>query len=401
MCDKRTRRKAAYELARTRRPARRPGGGRRLRHPGRPGRPHLGRAGPSCRRGRHLRGHHRVGRGPRHRAVVSSGRCPACPHERQPCHLGHAHGLGQVAGGAGHALHGSVQRPGLLLHSPHQSPGEREVLPALRVLWARLRGHDHRGQLHQPHGTHHLLHGRDSGKPRPGRGAGGRHSLCRHGRVPLLCRRRPRLGLAGPPHRAHQYQLFAHERHAGRHQRYRCPATGTQRPQRGRSGQRPAPRAPELRVHRHRARGHGGARPARGRCPHLHRALLARRGAQLRSGAGQLRRGRQGGARRHQGGLQGHQLQHGLRQDLAAPAGLRRGRAPRGHAAALPPAGGKARPGGPAARHLRHRHPGRGHQRAHPHRAAHRAHQVRRPQAAPPQRARVPPNRRARRAQRL
>ena len=47
------------------------------------------------------------------------------------------------------------------------------------------------------------------------------------------------------------------------------------------------------------------------------------------------------------------------------------------------------------ARHLRHRHPGRGHQRAHPHRSAHPAHQVRRHQDAPPAQPRVPPDRRA------
>ena len=71
----------------------------------------------------------------------------------------------------------------------------------------------------------------------------------------------------------------------------------------------------------------------------------------------------------------------------------RRGRAPRGDAAALPPARGTSGPAGAAAGHLRHRHLGRGHQRAHPHGGAHPAHQVRRHQDAPPALARVPPDR--------
>ena len=78
--------------------------------------------------------------------------------------------------------------------------------------------------------------------------------------------------------------------------------------------------------------------------------------------------------------------------------GCRCRRASRRDAAPLSPAGGKARPAGCSPRHLRNRHARRGHQCAHPHRCAHRAHEVRRPQDAPSALARVPPDRRARRA---
>ncbi len=83
-------------------------------------------------------------------------------------------------------------------------------------------------------------------------------------------------------------------------------------------------------------------------------------------------------ARGREAGHEGHEVHDPLRQDSAAAAGRRGGRAPRGHAAALPPARGAPRPAGALAGHLRHRHARCRHQRAHPHRGAHAAHQVRR-----------------------
>ena len=62
---------------------------------------------------------------------------------------------------------------------------------------------------------------------------------------------------------------------------------------------------------------------------------------------------------------------------------------------ALPPARRDARPARSAARHLRHRHPRRRHQRADPHGADHGAGEVRRTADAAAQRPRVPPGRRA------
>ena len=61
---------------------------------------------------------------------------------------------------------------------------------------------------------------------------------------------------------------------------------------------------------------------------------------------------------------------------------------------ALPPPRRAARPGRSAARHLRHRHPRRRHQRADPHGALHRAGEVRRQPDADPAHPRVPPDRR-------
>ena len=90
----------------------------------------------------------------------------------------------------------------------------------------------------------------------------------------------------------------------------------------------------------------------------------------------------------------------GLRQDALAHGAQRHRRPPRRHAAEVPPAGGDARPGRAAARHLRHRHPRRRHQRADPHRAVHRAGQVRRHQAAGAPHPGVPADRRAGRAAR-
>ena len=86
----------------------------------------------------------------------------------------------------------------------------------------------------------------------------------------------------------------------------------------------------------------------------------------------------------------------------AVPAGpARHRRAPRRHAAEVPPAGGDARPGRPAQGDLRHRHPRRRHQRADPHGAVHRTVQVRRCEDPAAQGPRVPPDRRPGRAGRV
>ena len=76
-------------------------------------------------------------------------------------------------------------------------------------------------------------------------------------------------------------------------------------------------------------------------------------------------------------------------------------RAPRGHAAQVPAAGGEAGAGRPAEGHLRHRHPRRRRQRADPHGAVHRADQVRRHAGAGAAGPGVPPDRGPRGAGRL
>ena len=76
-------------------------------------------------------------------------------------------------------------------------------------------------------------------------------------------------------------------------------------------------------------------------------------------------------------------------------------RPPRRHAAALPAARRAARAARPAEGHLRHRHARRRHQRPDPHRALHRPGEVRRHEPPAAEGARVPPDRRPRRARRL
>ena len=88
-------------------------------------------------------------------------------------------------------------------------------------------------------------------------------------------------------------------------------------------------------------------------------------------------------------------VQPRLRQDAVAAGAARHRRAPRRHAAEVPPPRRAARPGRAAQGHLRHRHARRRHQRADPDGGVHRPDQVRRAPAADAQGARVPPDRRA------
>ena len=136
----------------------------------------------------------------------------------------------------------------------------------------------------------------------------------------------------------------------------------------------------------------------------VRRALHAggRRRARHLAARGQAR------CRAHPGGPRGDQraagrlpLRCGLRQDPAQAGTPRHRRPPRRDAAALPPARGAAGPGRPAGRHLRDRHPRRGHQRADPDGAVHRAREVRRHPAADPALARVHADRGPRRPRRL
>ena len=230
---------------------------------------------------------------------------------------------------------------GELLHRPHQGAGVREVLLPGRHLWARQRGHDHRRLAHQYGRAHHLLHGGDPGQPGASRGRGHGRGLCRHGRVPLLQRSGPRLGLAGTAAHAAAHAVHAHERHARRYDRHLAGARVPHRSRRGDHRRRPAPRAALIRIRQDRSRGHGRDRATPGRLAAVYRPLLARRRAGERTGAGELRRGHQGAARGHQGSHQGRALHHGVWQDAQAPYLLRRGPSPCRVAAALPPAGRK------------------------------------------------------------
>ena len=132
------------------------------------------------------------------------------------------------------------------------------------------------------------------------------------------------------------------------------------------------------------------SRPAGAR---LHRALLA--GRRDGAGAGAVvdpGRQRASSATRSPRRSAGSASRPASARRFAARARGHR-RAPRRHAAALPPPRRDARPARAAARDLRHRHARRRHQRADPHGAHHRAVEVRRAADAAAQRPRVPPGR--------
>ena len=304
----------------------------------------------------------------------------------------HAHRLRQVHGGPGALLHGRGHGAHRLLHGAHQGARVREVLRHGGHPRPRERGHDHRRLHHQHRGAGHLLHGGDPREPGPARGPRVEGGLRGDGRVPLLRRPRSRLGLAGAAAHAAERAVPADERHPRRRERHRRRPGGAHRPARRPGDRRAPPRAAVLRLHLRNPGSHRGAGSARRRGTDVHRAFLPGRGAEERPGAGQLRRVGQGPARGNQAGHEGHEVHHPLRQDFAAAARRRGGRAPCGHAAALPPARGAPRPAGAAPSHLRYRHARRGHQCAHPHGGAHPAHQVRRHQDAPFALPRVPPD---------
>jgi hypothetical protein len=80
--------------------------------------------------------------------------------------------------------------------------------------------------------------------------------------------------------------------------------------------------------------------------------------------------------------IKGFTFGKGFGTEPAQTAAARRRRPPRRNAAEVPASHRTARAQGPAARHLRHRHPRRGHQRAHPLRAPDRTDEVRRAEDA-------------------
>ena len=99
--------------------------------------------------------------------------------------------------------------------------------------------------------------------------------------------------------------------------------------------------------------------------------------------------------------LDGGGVRQPLRQGAPALPAPRHRHPPRGPAAQVPAAGRAAGAEGPAQGGQRHRHAGRRRQHPDPHRAVHAAVQVRRREDRHPGRARVPADRRARRAQGL
>ena len=134
----------------------------------------------------------------RHGAVPGAGGGADRAGQRRERRPGDADRLGQVAGGHRRAVRGARGRTAQLLHRADQGAGQREVLRAVRGVRRGQRRHAHRrrgGERTTP---------RSSPAPprcwptsRCARARGRRHRPRGHGRVPLLRRPRPRLGLAG------------------------------------------------------------------------------------------------------------------------------------------------------------------------------------------------------------
>ena len=231
-------------------------------------------------------------------------------------------------------------------------------------------------------------------------GSSRRRRAGRHGRVPLLRRAGPRLGLAGAADRADAGPDGPDVGHPGRRHRAGRRPDPAHRPRDGHRDQRRAAGPAHLHLGAHPAGRDAGATgddpPGAGVRRPLHSEGRGRAGHLAAEGVlppqARPRAGRAAGR---------GPLHRRVRQDAVPAAQEGHRRPPRGDAAALPPARGAAGPGRAAQRHLRHRHPRGRHQRADPHRAVHRAGQVRRPAAADPADARVPPDRRPGRARGL
>ena len=127
------------------------------------------------------------------------------------------------------------------------------------IFGADKRRHDDRRRERQRHGADHLLHRRGPGQHRAARRRGGRHRPGRDGRVPLLRRPGPRLGLAGAAARAAAGAVPADVGDARRRQPVRAGPDPAHRPADRRGQLRRAPGAAGLLL-----RAHPAARDARG-----------------------------------------------------------------------------------------------------------------------------------------
>ena len=118
-------------------------------------------------------------------------------------HPRHADRVGQVAWSPSPPTSPPWPRARAASTPPRSRRWCREKFFALcHELGLRARRHAHRRRRGQPRRPGHLLHGRDPGQPGPARRRRRRRRPGRHGRVPLLRRPRPRLGLAGAAARA-------------------------------------------------------------------------------------------------------------------------------------------------------------------------------------------------------
>jgi len=194
-----------------------------------------------------------------HRALSRAAGGAARARCRQARGAVDAHRLGQVARRARPPLRGALPRQALVLHRAGEGAREREVLRALRRVRARERRHADRRRQHQLGRADRV---RDTGGARQHRAPPGhahRRALRGDGRVPLLRRPRPRLGLAGAAARARAHHVPADVGHARQHRGDRGEARGADRPRRRARAPRRAPGAARLRVARDAAPRVGGS----------------------------------------------------------------------------------------------------------------------------------------------
>lgn len=280
----------------------------------------------------------------RHPAVSRAGRGGHRDRLRQQPDPVHPHRHREVARRDRRALQRTGRRTAQLLHGTDQGTREREVLRAGRRVRGRERRDGHGRLRGQRRRAHHLLHGRDPREPLAAPGRRCRRRPGRDGRVPLLRRPRPRVGVAGTtarlaagavrpdvgdPRRCHRARGGPHPSHG---------------PRDGDGHRRRAPCAPALLL-RDDPDPRDDRRPAEHRAgADLHRALLA--GG--RDGAGPGAVEHQGchprAARRDRGADRPVPFHDRVRQD-PLPLSARRDRgASRGDAAEVPPPGRTSSP---------------------------------------------------------
>ena len=258
-----------------------------------------------------------------------------------------------------------------------------------------------RGRQHQPLGPGGVLHRRGAREHGAAPGRGARRAARRDGRVPFLLGSRTGQRLADPAAPAPANAVPADVGHARQHGGDRGAAARPQRSRRRARAFRAAPGAARLRIPRDADPRDLGRSGRAGTGARLRGELHAARVRRARARAHQRELLDARGAGAHRGGARLDPVRHAVRQGHVPDPAPRDRRPPRGSAAPLPAAGGKAGAARPAEGRLRHGHARRGRQHPDPHGALLQAEQVRRREGRDPARARVPPDRRSRRPQGL
>ena len=311
-----------------------------------------------------------------------------------------ADGVREVARRGRRALRRAGPGPPHLLHGPDQGAGQREVLRARRRVRRRQRRHDDRRLRRQP-ATPRSSAARPRSSPTSRCATGDDADVGQVVMDEFHFYADPQRGWAWqvPLLELPQVAVRADVGDARRRRLLRGGPDAPHRPARRGHRRRRAPRAADVHLRddaaaRDSSTSWSKTRRAPVYVVHFTQTAAVERAQSLLSTP--ARQPRAAGPRSPRRSA-GFRFGAGLRQDAQPAAAARHRRAPRGHAAQVPPARRAARAARACSRDLRHRHARRRHQRADPHGAAHQPGQVRRREDAAPDRARVPPDRRARR----